>query len=369
MEDQPIYIPMTADARGALIAITVLWVVSAAVVFFRVLGRYTGVGIGADDVLATIALLLSAPTLGLNGMVFTAGVGYNLYPTVPEYPKLINNMPYIMKSTFAFEIIYMYCLACMKLSQLFLYRRMFGADWGSKVVIYVSMGVVAAWVTCYTFLFVFLCDPIEQQWTLERIGHCMDQITVLKSLILTNVLTDLLIILLPLRTVWQLQMRVTEKVVLTACFGLGIACIVVGIVRFVWMYQIDLTSNLTGTSLNTFWLCTLELMFGVLCTNIPMLRPFYRRWKNRWGTSKLSNTDQLQSNSAYLPTIGGTDGSQNWGNKGHSSATANAVKDHWFEMQTKLDDKNSDDGDSQRNLTTKPSDAIAVHTQWAVTRD
>lgn len=75
----------------------------------------------------------------------------------------------------------------------------------------------------FTFLFVFLCDPVSQQWTLARIGHCMDQITILKSLIVTNVITDLFIVVLPVRTIWQLQMRKTEKIVVTLCFAMGLA--------------------------------------------------------------------------------------------------------------------------------------------------
>lgn len=45
------------------------------------------------------------------------------------------------------------------------------------------------------------------------------------------------------------------------------------------IFQIDLVDNLTGTSLSTIMLCSLELMFAILCTNIPMLRPWYRRWR------------------------------------------------------------------------------------------
>jgi hypothetical protein len=51
------YIPMTDPARRALIAMSVLWVAFAIVVFFRWLGRIRGAGIGADDVLSLVALV------------------------------------------------------------------------------------------------------------------------------------------------------------------------------------------------------------------------------------------------------------------------------------------------------------------------
>ena len=51
------YIPMTGSARDSVIAIACLWVLFGVVVFFRLLGRIRGVGIGADDILALIAFV------------------------------------------------------------------------------------------------------------------------------------------------------------------------------------------------------------------------------------------------------------------------------------------------------------------------
>ena len=51
------YIAMTRQARDSLIAIAVLWVICAAVVGYRLLGRVRGAGIGPDDVLSSVALV------------------------------------------------------------------------------------------------------------------------------------------------------------------------------------------------------------------------------------------------------------------------------------------------------------------------
>jgi len=51
------HVDMTKQARDALITIAVLWVLFAAVVFFRLLGRLRGAGIGPDDVLSCVALV------------------------------------------------------------------------------------------------------------------------------------------------------------------------------------------------------------------------------------------------------------------------------------------------------------------------
>ena len=48
---------MTRQARDSLIAIAVLWVICAAVVGLRLLGRGRGAGIGPDDVLSCLAMV------------------------------------------------------------------------------------------------------------------------------------------------------------------------------------------------------------------------------------------------------------------------------------------------------------------------
>lgn len=123
--------------------------------------------------------------------------------------------------TFAFTLIYLWTLAALKLSQLCFYYRAFGVQ--LKLWIYAAGAIVVMWAIIFSFVFIFLCDPVEQQWTIDRIGHCMDQILVLKCIIMTNVLTDIMIIILPISTVWALQMRKTEKFAILSCFALGIA--------------------------------------------------------------------------------------------------------------------------------------------------
>lgn len=141
-----------------------------------------------------------------------------------------------MQLTFAYTLIYIWCLAALKLSQLALYHRVFSLQ--LRIAVYIVGGIVVAWAIIFNFVFLFLCDPISQQWTIERVGHCLDQMLLLKFLIITNMITDLMIVALPIRAVWQLQMRKTEKFAVLACFGLGLACVFIGVARFVLIYTI-----------------------------------------------------------------------------------------------------------------------------------
>ncbi|KAF2853870.1 hypothetical protein T440DRAFT_487162 [Plenodomus tracheiphilus IPT5] len=354
-----IYLGMTASARNSLIAMCVLWVLFVSVICLRVRGRMRGPGLGLDDILSMVAFLLATSTIGLNVAVFTTGVGYDLDPASPVFPILMNNLPFIMQITFSFTLIYIWALAALKMSQLALYLRVFALE--LRWHVYIVGSIVIVWALVFNFLFLFLCDPIAQQWTVDRIGHCLDQILLLKMLILTNMITDLMIVALPVRCVWMLQMRKTEKFAVLSCFGLGLACVFISIARFILMYTIDLLSNLTGTSLTTFMLCTVELMLAGLCINIPMLRPFYLQWRAKYKNSSLSNSGRQ---SAPLSVPGPL--RSNEARPGHYT--------QWLELHDK-DQTNvtvtHDDASSERKLTAPhpPHDAIHVSKNWEVTHN
>ncbi|KAJ4403693.1 hypothetical protein N0V91_006393 [Didymella pomorum] len=339
---------MTGSARDSLIAIAVLWVLFAVTVVFRFIGRIRGIGLGLDDILSAVALILSSSTIGMNAVVFTIGVGWDFDPESAVYLKLVHNLPVIMQITFAFTLIYIWCLAALKMSQLALYMRVFSTQ--LRVWVYSAGAIVVVWALMFNFLFIFLCDPISQQWTIERVGHCMDQILLLKMLILTNLITDLIIVVLPIKSVWQLQMRKTEKFAVLACFSLGGACIIISLARFILIYAIDLIGNLTGTSLTTFMLCSIELMLAGLCINIPMLRPFYIRVRAKYKSSSMSGSGALGSHKQS-------------GSRQLGAVTPNrADKD-----QTMV---TSDDASSERKLTSSLPNDAAIHVQkdWVVSR-
>lgn len=60
----------------------------------------------------------------------------------------------------------------------------------------------------------------------------------------------------------------------------------------------------------TFMLCTVELMLAGICINIPMLRPFYLRWRQRSKMSQSGHTENTNvmmngSKSGYLASAKG----------------------------------------------------------------
>src|SRR5688500_14702138 len=95
--------------------------------------------------------------------VFVSGVGYNFDHETAVYPKrmsttcthvshtdfvVVNNMEYIMQVTFAFTLIYVWTLACLKLSQLVFYWRAFSIQ--LRYWIYAGVAIVICWALIFS---------------------------------------------------------------------------------------------------------------------------------------------------------------------------------------------------------------------------
>lgn len=127
----------------------------------------------------------------------------------------------------------------------------------------------------------------------------------------------------------------------------------------------------------TAFLFILEPNLAILCVSIPMLRPFYAKYRKRMGGSKLNETDE-QSGAFQEQSRTGVLGSQ-------SKTTSRTGEAPMWEMDeyypSNKATKNEamvaaygDESGSEKNLTipstgTTPRDEIRVQTEWTVTHN
>lgn len=169
--------------------------------------------------------------------VTTTGSGHNLQehsertsddakPSIrrSRYCMLTNlvlpNVPWILQVSFGMQPVYITLLALCKASMLCFFLRIFPTrfmQWSSKI----ALGFVIAWNIACVFASIFLCNPVSAQWTGQ--GKCGAYIPFIQSLIATNAVGDIIIMALPMHSLWNLQKRTVEKLAIMSCFGLGTA--------------------------------------------------------------------------------------------------------------------------------------------------
>lgn len=108
---------------------------------------------------------------------------------------------------------------CIKLSFLVLYRRIFVGDMIRKVCLWL-MVLLGAWGITQDVLVGMSCNPVaifQPSWG----AVCVDGLTIWYLTSVTNIVTDFGIFLLPIPSIWRLQLRQKQKILVGSLFGLG----------------------------------------------------------------------------------------------------------------------------------------------------
>jgi hypothetical protein len=118
------------------------------------------------------------------------------------------------------EILYVFNLVWTKLGILLMYYRIFHFPY-FKTMAYVIGAFIIAWVITITFLFIFICVPVEKLWYPDLPGHCIDQVGTWIANAACTILSDIAILILPIPQVWKLHLKRSEKVGAMFAFCLG----------------------------------------------------------------------------------------------------------------------------------------------------
>jgi hypothetical protein len=131
-----------------------------------------------------------------------------------------DNIVLMAKLLLIAEILYAFNLVWTKISLLLMYYRIFHFPFFKRWAYIISTFVIL-WVICITFLFIFICVPVQKLWYPQLPGHCINQVSTWIANATSTILSDLATLILPIPQVWKLRLPTNEKVVITFAFSLG----------------------------------------------------------------------------------------------------------------------------------------------------
>lgn len=121
------------------------------------------------------------------------------------------------------SILYVPTLGFAKFSILFLYRKLSQLRWFNTCV-YVLMAIVISYSIGIILALIFPCNPIAANWDLSiKEYKCIDKAGIYLATAAVNVITDFLILTLPIPMVIRLQMPKMQKIGLIIIFAVGSA--------------------------------------------------------------------------------------------------------------------------------------------------
>jgi hypothetical protein len=101
---------------------------------------------------------------------------------------------------------------------------------------------------------------------------------------IVTVITDFLVYVLPMPTLWQVQLPLMQRISLMILFGFGSIVVVAGCMRAYWVWFVEYqTYDVTWYGFYLWIWAAVEANLGVICGCIPVLKPLV------WRSSKTAS--------------------------------------------------------------------------------
>ncbi|KAF1995916.1 hypothetical protein P154DRAFT_331548 [Amniculicola lignicola CBS 123094] len=249
-----------------------------------------------DDWLMVIAMIFSCGTTALV-ILATQTYGWNVHVWDLTFPQMETGR----KASMAGQTLFVLASSFVKMSILVSYFRIAPEKSIFRKLVWATFGLV------FTAFLVFLialwvqCIPISSYWRLLADHRdCIPEGPPLLVQSTLNVVTDFMIYVLPMPTLFKLSLPVSQRIGLMVLFGIGGVIVVASSFRAYWIhYVLFRTYDVTWQGFQIWVWTAIETNMGVICGCIPALKPllFPARAKTQ-GSRDRSNAKAYGSNNS-----------------------------------------------------------------------
>jgi hypothetical protein len=217
------------------------------------------------------------------------------FAEVMQSPEDFAKVPDFSLCLWVGNVLYVASVASMKLSIVALYWKLFGVNRTSKLPLIAMACIIVMWfigavshshydhsvklICCQTVTVIFACTPIAGSWDLilSLTAKCIDKKKFYMGASIPNVITDVVLVAMPLPYVWKLHAPIAQRIVLAGIFALGAFVSIVSIIRLsVLVKTTSGVMDLTYTFKDVYLWSLVEIQVGLICVCLPSLRPMVR---------------------------------------------------------------------------------------------
>ena len=235
---------------------------------------------GWDDALIIAALAFAMPVGVTHIYLARYGLGKDIW-TVP-----FGHITDMLRLFYVSEIFYLFATVLTKISILVFYLRVFTSH-RFQMVAKAVIVITAAF--CFSILFplLFQCTPVSHAWTRwtgDGKGRCINVNAGTWSHAAINMVLDLVVLVLPLPSLFRLQLTYTwsRKLRILVMFNFGLVVTVVSVLRLQTLIHFANTRNPTWDYFGIAVWSVTETMVGIICACLPMAKVFFTQLVPQW---------------------------------------------------------------------------------------
>ncbi|PNP56596.1 hypothetical protein THARTR1_03292 [Trichoderma harzianum] len=275
------------DNHGWKLYITsmVMIIVAGLIVAFRCASRVYLFNFGADDVVIIFSLLFSIVLSVAIQLAIENGYGMH------KADLTVVELDTALRWFFIAQTPYKVTVCLNKVATILLYQRIFVTN-KFLIASYIVMGIVVAWSIGGVGSTIFQCVPIAGAWDKSVKATCINSDIFWVAYAVMNILTDVMVLALPIAPIMQLQLSPRSKVMLCAIFLMG------GFVTVTSILRATSVKNSLANKADTTWnfiergIWTLiEANAGIIGACLPALRQPLARIFPRFFESTMKNSN------------------------------------------------------------------------------
>ncbi|KAF2837483.1 hypothetical protein M501DRAFT_167951 [Patellaria atrata CBS 101060] len=278
----------SGENKGSLIhrSSIILYVLAALFVLLRLYTRHFIVSkFGLDDLMIFVAIIIAAFQTALILILIQHGWGKHVSDlSVPD----VNDTLFYR---WMFMLAYFFTLWAVKMSILALYWRVasrmrtpLGTGIYCRVTIALTV-VMTAHAISSILVEIFQCAPIMAAWDIEKELHCCIDVATFHTIqASTNAVTDIILLIFPIRIVYELQIPPKQKAALFFVFAVGIIPVVAGLVRLGEIVRSNPKHNEPWERQDINWKWAMvplrsqvEVCLGIVTASLPSLNPLFKK--------------------------------------------------------------------------------------------
>ncbi|KAF1362387.1 hypothetical protein EJ07DRAFT_12641, partial [Lizonia empirigonia] len=174
------------------------------------------------------------------------------------------------------SILYCPFLAAAKFSLLFFYLRLSLLRW-FRIAVYANMFLVVGYNIALIFPLIFTCNPVIKNFDVfVQGGSCLHRTPLYMATAVLNMITDIILLVLPIPMIIKLQMPKVQKAGLICIFGVGSATCITSAVRLVLLFPMLKTIDQTWAIVTPGIWILIEANMVIITGALPTMRLFFR---------------------------------------------------------------------------------------------
>lgn len=123
-----------------------------------------------------------------------------------------------------------------------------------------------------------MCTPVSYFWDQKEKGTCMDRYAVWFANASINIVTDVIIFIMPMPVLRHLHLPQRQRLALMGIFGLGAFVCLTSVLRLKSLYSISWSTDITWDNGGAAMWSSLEVNVGIICASLPTLRTTISRF-------------------------------------------------------------------------------------------